>query len=978
MRVNSYSNTKKRILESGESMAGRRAKGLYRSGLSAVAAALLAVGGLVSALAQASVVPGAQVPATSRNSADSTTATVVGTSLIGDSAAYRIEWNGTTGTLIRKANHALGEIRTPLIYLHGDPGPKGYAQHLAWFLARNGDSFSILWCYVNDSGHDFFAYLYRYPMNQMTILRLTGDYHFTPPKEPVPENLDKFLTTQQTPHYMGPDFIFREWTRRRGSIAKLDLHAALPESAQTAIQSSSQAGTPAASAAGDPTLKTLTEIRAYPLHQVRVGSANGWRTTGWRELHSLAYDSNNDPYYLIQYSNVSSGYVVDLRRARTYRTDFGASVQFSSDDTAFGASDEGTGGNTDLQEQRAPRNTRFEVMLTSAQTHANPFTDVQLDADIIAPDSTKITVPGFWDGGGVWRFRFVPTQIGDYHWSTRSNDLDLHKQQGQFVCTRDTKNTRGFLQVQTGAGYQRHFSYADGTPFLPVFIYDPLHFIGTESVLKASAPALLLHRSRPGLCDDSAPQTGPLSASDSTTVKAETKVPATFLAFQQRVDACAAKGYNRFVGSYLLQTDHNGLVARSNEGGTMFLNNDPDQPNPAYFQWMDRRIDYCNAKGIVPDLGIGTLDATLTSALTDAEIRGLWRYTLARTAASDVCWNLFGAPASGTPADPTANERIVGLAQSTRRYDPYNHPLSITLQPVFATGKRAPIAALPGTQSGTVAAAIETKEAMPSDASAGSYIQIPDPGLAAAQRAASNHLKKLKPVSTFDLPFAHESWLDVATIADDDKVEPYALYILGKPIVVSDSSSDTYSVTDPKKNLRTPVSPDTPRYRLWKTRMAGAYRYNGTTTGGDTAHGLSGAPSKWEIACAALFNKTRFWRLVPNQDMLGGPEENPFDRRRRRRAEAAANLPTKINEADASRPTGPVYVLADPSWEYVIYMQNGGSVTLDLLEATGTVKQVWFNPRTGMTASETQIQGGSYRAFTAPDNQDWVLYLSRR
>lgn len=969
-------------------MAGRAAghwrRSLYRSCLRAAAAALLAVGGIGTALAQTSTAAGAQVPTTPRNSAASSTATILGTSLIGDSAAYRVEWNGTTGTLIRKANGALGEIRTPLIYLHGDPGPKGYAQHLAWFLARNGDSFSILWCYVNDSGHDFFAYLYRYPMNQMTILRLTGDYRFTPPKEPVPENIDRFLTTQQTPHYMGPDFIFRDWTRRRGSLAKLDLHATLPEIAQNTAQTSSQAGTPAASPASDQTVKTLTDLRVYPLHQVRVGTANGWRTTGWRELHTLAYDGNNDPYYLIQYSNVSSGYVVDLRRAQTYHTDFGASVQFSSDDSAFGGPDETTGGNTDIQEQRAPRNTRFEVTLASAQTHANPFTEVQLDADIIAPDGTKVTVPGFWDGGSVWRFRFVPTQIGDYRWSTRSNDLDLHKQQGQFVCTRDTTAAKGFLQVQTGSGYQRHFSYADGTPFLPVFIYDPLHYIVTESVLKASAPAFSLHRSRPSLCEDSAVQASPAIAPDQAGVKADTKVPLTFLAFQQRVDVCAAKGYNRFVGSYLLQTDKNGLVTRRNEGGMMFLNNDPDQPNPAYFQWMDRRIDYCNAKGIVPDLGIGTLDSTLTAALTDAEIRGLWRYVLARTAASDVCWNLFDAPAPGTPVDPTSGERIVALAQSTRRYDPYNHPLSITLKPVFATGKRAPIASLPGASPGAVVASIETKEAMPSTvvASGGSYIQIPDPGLAAAQKAANDHQKKVKPAATFDLPFAHESWLDVATIADDNKVEPYALYVLGKPIVVADTGSDFRSDTDVKisvKNSPTAsVSPDAARYRLWKMRMAGAYRYGGTTSSMDAVHGLTGTQSKWELACAALFNKTRFWRLVPNQDMLGGPEENPFDRRRRRRAEAAAKLPTKKNEADASRPTGPVYVLADPSWEYVIYLQNGGSVTLDLLEATGTLKQVWFNPRTGMTASETQIQGGSYRAFTAPDNQDWVLYLSRR
>jgi hypothetical protein len=71
-------------------------------------------------------------------------------------------------------------------------------------------------------------------------------------------------------------------------------------------------------------------------------------------------------------------------------------------------------------------------------------------------------------------------------------------------------------------------------------------------------------------------------------------------------------------------------------------------------------------------------------------------------------------------------------------------------------------------------------------------------------------------------------------------------------------------------------------------------------------------------------------------------------------------------------------VLADPGWEYVIYFTQGGSVTLDLLEATGRVKSTWYNPRTGQFADTITLQGGEYKTFLAPDASEWVLYLTRR
>ena len=204
--------------------------------------------------------------------------------------------------------------------------------------------------------------------------------------------------------------------------------------------------------------------------------------------------------------------------------------------------------------------------------------------------------------------------------------------------------------------------------------------------------------------------------------------------------------------------------------------------------------------------------------------------------------------------------------------------------------------------------------------------------------------------------------------------------------------------------------------------MRGAYWAGGVSPAIAGAVALNSPEIKAAAACADLFRKTRFSRLEPHQEMLGGPEESPADRRRRKKAEAeAARLkaltapasdatskppaaqdaqpPTKDKKAltgpdtaakdtdgqakSSDAPTkavtpSPVFVLADPAWEYVIYFENGGTVMLDLLEATGHIKVLWLNPRTGEYSPEQRVLGGAYSTFTAPNSSDWVLYLSRR
>ena len=374
------------------------------------------------------------------------TSTVTSTQITAESAPYRLEWNGATGTLVRSAFGTLPEQRLPLQYLHTEPGPKGYAKYLTWFLARDNGHFSIVWCYLNDSGSEFQCWLYQYPTNQLTTLRFVGDYRFVPSPEPVaPAQLSK-LDTLATPLYNGPDFTYRNWTRRNGTLDSLPLSPAHVDTFAEPPNAEDQgnANPPAAPSA---TVRTLSNLRVAPLHELHVAKGNGWRAGGWRELHALAYDGANDPYYLIMYSNVTKGYVIDLKTAQTFVTDFGQRVVFKNDNSVFGAKEETVVGPPDV---RVRRFARMEIPLVSTRPVDNPYTGVFLDIDFRSPDGRTISIPGFWDGGQTWRIRFAPTQVGNWSWRSRSDDPDLHDQTGSFVCVADDMGGKGFVTANSG------------------------------------------------------------------------------------------------------------------------------------------------------------------------------------------------------------------------------------------------------------------------------------------------------------------------------------------------------------------------------------------------------------------------------------------------------------------------------------------------------------------------------------------------
>lgn len=105
----------------------------------------------------------------------------------------------------------------------------------------------------------------------------------------------------------------------------------------------------------------------------------------------------------------------------------------------------------------------FELALSQPETEKlfrNPFTEGELSARFQNGYHT-LTVNGFYDGGGVWKIRFMPQHTGEYAFEVFSNVPGLAGETGSFLCVPPAEGNHGPVRV---AG-RFHFAYEDGTPF---------------------------------------------------------------------------------------------------------------------------------------------------------------------------------------------------------------------------------------------------------------------------------------------------------------------------------------------------------------------------------------------------------------------------------------------------------------------------------------------------------------------------------
>lgn len=103
-----------------------------------------------------------------------------------------------------------------------------------------------------------------------------------------------------------------------------------------------------------------------------------------------------------------------------------------------------------------------EIGLKGPDT-GNPFLDVSLSAVFDGPGKT-IGAQGFYDGGGIYRLRFMPPLPGTWRYRTRSNAPTLDNKSGSFEVAPASPRNHG----PVGVADTFHFAYADGTPYRPL------------------------------------------------------------------------------------------------------------------------------------------------------------------------------------------------------------------------------------------------------------------------------------------------------------------------------------------------------------------------------------------------------------------------------------------------------------------------------------------------------------------------------
>jgi hypothetical protein len=109
---------------------------------------------------------------------------------------------------------------------------------------------------------------------------------------------------------------------------------------------------------------------------------------------------------------------------------------------------------------------RWDLELHAAAA-ADPKTEVTVD--LRSPSDRTFAVEGFWDGGSIWRARFMPVEPGTWSYRTRSVPpvAGLDGVSGRFECRRAPHKGNPLLRhgpVRV-ASSGTHLVHADGTPF---------------------------------------------------------------------------------------------------------------------------------------------------------------------------------------------------------------------------------------------------------------------------------------------------------------------------------------------------------------------------------------------------------------------------------------------------------------------------------------------------------------------------------
>ncbi|MFC1715501.1 DUF4038 domain-containing protein [Candidatus Poribacteria bacterium] len=253
---------------------------------------------------------------------------------------------------------------------------------------------------------------------------------------------------------------------------------------------------------------------------------------------------------------------------------------------------------------------RVEITLQAENPYSNPYKDVEVWIQLKGPNFDK-KVYGFWDGGNTFKVRAMATAPGEWSWSSHSNqnDAGLNEKNGNFTAVdwsetekQVNPNRRGTIRP-TPNGHA--LTYADSTPFFlladthwaastwrfpfkgqePDPNYQPGPGIGFEEMIshleRNGYNSVGFIASYPNWADDEYPRS----------VKDENGV---------QLRAAWGKSGSRSAKDMHDENGERPFVTPGKAPGYPDVCADFDRINPAYFQSLDRKMDYLCEKGFVP------------------------------------------------------------------------------------------------------------------------------------------------------------------------------------------------------------------------------------------------------------------------------------------------------------------------------------------------------------------------------------------
>lgn len=462
----------------------------------------------------------------------------------------------------------------------------------------------------------------------------------------------------------------------------------------------------------------------------------------------------------------------------------------------------------------------FDLPIVAPDISGNKYKDVTLHGVFRGPTKT-IEIDGFWDGGNIWRVRMAPTEIGQWQYTITSSRSELNTS-GSFECV--ASDSKGFIHKNPDHPYT--FMYDDGTPWM---------------------------------------------WKGETSWRATTSVIPFEARWKPYIDLRASQGYDAV--QFILVSYINGDAFWKNEGGPVFEltsdGKDYDHLNPAYFKWVDKRLDYALSKGVVPVM-LFTWAQEFAKFSTE-QFEKYEKYLVARYAAYNIFWVLCGEYDEVYEDYGMSSEVWKDHGELVYRSDPYKHPISL-----HPTG-----------------------------------------------RSSSRE-------------FGDEEWLGFVM-----EQSPYWHRDIqrdrsfNKPVVNGEYG---YAGYNPDDDIR---------IGAWEIVTAGGFFTAGffsTFAPDKGGWDLDANPQqqkelKWLFS---FMDNTEWWKMEPHDELVNNG-----------------------------------YCIAIPGQEYLAYSRDGGSVSVDLSGASGTLPMEWFNPREGTYSAKLQVNGGSSVNLDPPFAGDWVLHIGR-